>query len=131
MSGLLPSGAFAGIIFDQSIDLTVNSFASDFDLPNRAADDFELQAGASTITDIRWWGTYAFDDSPTVPDKFTIRIFVDENGSPAINPVFETFVGDVGRGDTGVIHPVSMCMPSQLISRRSICWPTPRIGCQL
>jgi hypothetical protein len=102
MVSLLPSGAVAGVIFDQTIDLTAGAAASDFDFPSQQADDFQLQSGASTITDIHWWGLYAFNDTPTAPDDFTIRFYDDDGGSPAIDPLHEFAVGDVGRVDTGV-----------------------------
>lgn len=98
---LLPSGAIAGVIYDQSIDLTDNARVSDFDFPFQAADDFQLQAGANTITDIHWWGLYGFSNTATEPDDFTIRFFSDAGGSPALNPLFEFAIGDVGRVDTG------------------------------
>ncbi|WP_227010292.1 PEP-CTERM sorting domain-containing protein [Pelagibius marinus] len=98
---LLPSGAFAGVIYDQSIDLTVNAVASDFDHPNQATDDFQLQAGANTITDVHWWGAYAFTNTAPETDDFTIRFYSDAGGSPALDPLFEFSVGDVGRVDTG------------------------------
>ena len=73
IASLLPSGASAGLIFDQSIDLTFQARGSEGFTLN--ADDLALQAGASTITDIHWWGVYASSNTATEPDNFTIRIF--------------------------------------------------------
>lgn len=102
MASLLPSGAFAGVIFDQTIDLTGGAASSDFENSNQRADDFQLQAGASTITDVHWWGAYHRANTATEPDDFTIRFYTDAGGIPAIEPLFQFAVGDVGRVDTGV-----------------------------
>ena len=47
-AALLPSTAYAGVIFDQSIDLTSSAAPSDFNYPFQVADDFQLSAGAAT-----------------------------------------------------------------------------------
>jgi hypothetical protein len=73
VAAFLPTGAFAATIFDQSIDLTVNAIASDFDFAFQSADDFQLQPGANTISDVHWWGVYALANTPTQPDNFTIH----------------------------------------------------------
>ena len=99
--GLMPSRAFAGIIFDQSVDLTYRAYFSDPGSPQQIADDFQLQSGASTITDFHWWGVYAFSNTPTAPDNFLIRIFADISGAPDVVPIFEFVVGNVSRADTG------------------------------
>lgn len=102
MASLLPSGAFAGVIFDQTIDLTVNAGGSDFDFPFQVADDFQLQADANTITDVHWWGIYCCSFIATEADDFTIRFYDDDGGSPALDPLAEFAAGDVGRVDTGM-----------------------------
>ncbi len=91
----------ADLIFDQTINLAVSGRASDFDLPQQSADDFQLDLGSSTITDVHWWGAYFAGNTPTEPDDFTIRFFADAGG-PVIIPLAEFAVGDVGRVDTGV-----------------------------
>ena len=101
----LPSPVLADVIFDQPIDLTVDAFFSDFEGGTgsfQQADDFQLQAGANTITDVHWWGAYSGSNTPTEPDDFTIRIFADIAGLPTVTPLFEFTVGDVERFDTGV-----------------------------
>lgn len=104
IASFLPSGAFATVIFDQTVDLTVVSGSiSDFNSGNEGqqrAEDFRLNAGASTITDVNWWGVYATDTPGT--DNFTIRIFADVSGAPEIDPLNEFAVGAVNRVDTGV-----------------------------
>ncbi|MGD1878700.1 MAG: PEP-CTERM sorting domain-containing protein [Kiloniellaceae bacterium] len=106
---LLPvSHARAGIIFEQTVDLTVDGYASDFsyrgsDPPGlQVADDFRLQPGASTVTGVQWWGAYDTRQALSLPDAFTIRLFGDVAGRPAAAPLYEFFVGDsVGRTDSG------------------------------
>jgi hypothetical protein len=78
---------------------------SDFDVPAQLVDDFQLQPGASTITDVHWWGEYANPNNPGTPgtDDFTIRIFGDVSGTPEIDPLNEFAVGAVNRVSIGVI----------------------------
>ncbi len=45
------------------------------------ADDFSLAAGANTITDIHWTGSY-FNGNTPVADHFTIQIIADAGGAP-------------------------------------------------
>ena len=82
--------ASADVIYDNGYD---NSFglatASDIDFPDELADDFVLQPGLTTVTDIHWWGVYLFDGSAPATDDFTIRIFADNAGAPDNNPLYE------------------------------------------
>lgn len=132
---LLPSVSQAAVIFDQPVDLTVIGFLSDFnavpstDAPAQDADDFQLQAGANTITDVHWWGVYSFNNSATTNDNFTIRIFADISGAPAINPLNEYVVGNVGRVDTGVIqqtlynvYSYSVTIPALTLAANTTYW---------
>ena len=93
--------AMAGIIFNNGAPDLSNGWASDFSFPSQQADDFSLAPGAETIRDVHWWGLYAFSNTPTAPDNFTIRIFADNGGVPAVNSLFNFNLGDVGRMDTG------------------------------
>jgi hypothetical protein len=104
---LLPSGAFAAVIVDQSIDLTndleLAASESDFDVPLQAADDFATSVPFSLSPRCMVvLGYHGPTNTPTASDDFTIRFYEDADGSPAISPVFEFPVGDVGRTDTGV-----------------------------
>lgn len=101
IASLLPSGASAAVIYDQSIiDLTVGTevsdptFQPDFGSPQEIADDFKLLSGANTITDVHWWGTSG--------DRFTIRIFGDIGGTPEEFPLNELGFLAFNRVDTGV-----------------------------
>ena len=42
IASLLPSGARADLIFDQTVELTGNAIPSDFDAPQQLADNFQL-----------------------------------------------------------------------------------------
>ena len=95
--------ATAATIYDNGAPDLVSGFFSDFDVPQQqqGADDFQLQSGSSTITDIHWFGVYAFTDTPET-DNFTIRIFENNGGVPMVNPLHELFVGNtVNRTATG------------------------------
>lgn len=103
-------GRQAGCIFDQSIDLTVGAEVSDRcfkpltdprTCPTELADDFKLLSGASTITDIHWWGVYGNTNTPG-NDPFSIRIFGVVGGRPGIEPLNELDYFSLNRVDTGV-----------------------------
>ena len=106
------AGGFAGtasaltnskVIYDNGGPDQDNAFASDFDFPEQAADEFVLLPGRSTVTDVHWWGAYGFADNlPDGDDDFTIRIFGDAGGAPTDNPIHEFAVGAVDRVDSGL-----------------------------
>jgi hypothetical protein len=108
IASLLPSGASADLIFDQSVDLTVGadtsdaSFSDEGRAPQQMADNFTLLSSASTITDVHWWGLYGVSNTPFA-DDFRIRIFGDIGGVPGIEPLNEfRFFPGLNRVDTGV-----------------------------
>jgi hypothetical protein len=68
----------------------------------QSADDFQL-AAASTITHLTWWGLYQGSNVPLEPDVFTVRIFSDNAGSPAIVPLAEWRLPHVRRAATGLL----------------------------
>ena len=80
--------ATADVIFDNG-HTGVSATASDFDFPHQVADDFQLQAGGTTITDIHWWGVYSSIYPDPLVDDFMIRIFADDAESPGQLPLFE------------------------------------------
>jgi len=101
----LVAQASAGVICDNGVPDLATAVFSDFDgsaifAPQQLADDFTL-ATARVIRDVHWWGVYAFDDTPTEPDDFTIRVFEMQGGLPLVNPLVSINVGDVGRAFTG------------------------------
>jgi len=90
----------AGIIYDNGAPDFVDGIASDADFPNLVVDDFILDPGSNVITDIHWWGIYAFGN--TLPDdNFTISIFEQVAGVPTVVALHEFNVGSVGRTNTG------------------------------
>lgn len=96
---VLPAGA--DVIYDNGGPDQVISFLSDFDGSQQMADNFVLLPGATLLTDVHWWGVYAFADTPTT-DNFTIRIFEDGGGIPTANPFYEVSGVGGNRADTGV-----------------------------
>ena len=101
--------AGAGVIYDNGAGTLTGSALSDTDpLPavQFQADNFVLQPGASTITDVHWTGDYAFSNTPGPTDNFTIQIFADSAGLPAVSPFAAFGVGNaVNRTDTGIDMP--------------------------
>jgi hypothetical protein len=53
-----------------------------------------LNLGGSTITDLHWWGVYAFGNSAPAADNFTIRLFSDAGGAPADVHFFNLNIGN-------------------------------------
>jgi hypothetical protein len=93
LRSLTPSGINGGPIPDGRI--------SDFAATDQVGDDFTLSV-MQTANQIQWWGFYAGGNTPTTPDAFTIRFFTITAGVPAVVPLFDYFVGDVGRVDSGL-----------------------------
>ncbi len=94
------STAHADIIYDNGAPIDNVSIYSDFAHPNFVADDFTLDIGSTTITDIHWWGVYAVQDQAQ-DDDFTISIYSQVAGAPDGTALFEYAVGAVNRTDTG------------------------------
>ena len=95
------TAATAAVIYSNGPTAT-NSFVSDPDFPTFVSDDFTLAAGANVITGVQWKGLYAFTNTPQPVDIFTIQIFADIGGAPAVNPLHSLPVGNPGRTDTGI-----------------------------
>jgi len=64
---------------------------SDRAFPQMLADSFTLQSGSTTVTQVHWWGGYGHSPLPNV-DQFVISIYGDQNGTPSIDPIFETSI---------------------------------------
>jgi hypothetical protein len=104
--------AQAAVIFDNGAPDLVNAFFSDTMAdhpfagnPFQVADDFSF-ASAHSLTDVHWFGAYAFENTPGL-DSFLIRIFPDDGGVPAADPIHEFAVGDGDRTDTGLIVAIA------------------------
>jgi hypothetical protein len=94
--------ASAGIIYDNGVADASTGQVSDVDAPYLSADDFVLQEGLNTITDIHWWGLYWIADTPQAADDFVVAFFEDDGGGLPGNLVQTFEIGDVGRADTGL-----------------------------
>src|SRR6187402_1404351 len=76
-----PQSAFASTIFSNGSPDLVNAFNSDFtNFSYQSADNFILGAQTPTITDVHWWGVYAFAGTAPATDNFTIRVYADNAG---------------------------------------------------
>jgi hypothetical protein len=87
--------AYPAVIYDNGAEPN-SAIVSDSNLPQYAADNFQLAPGASTITDVHWTGMYGIKvpdsvgrySSGTAPgeDDFTIEIYEGSNGTPNTSP---------------------------------------------
>lgn len=86
----LCAGAFADVIFDNGgpdastggTDSTVFvSLNPDF----TAFDNFTLEEGNTTLTDVHWWGNYYTYFSDQLNDTFQVYIYADLNGAPDLD----------------------------------------------
>jgi hypothetical protein len=93
--------ANAAVIFSNG-GIGNNGFISDTDFPQFSADDFSLTPGANAITGVQWTGLYFPGNTPTQPDNFTLQIYADVGGSPAVSPLVSVVLGNPGRTDTGL-----------------------------
>ena len=112
--------ASAAIIFDAGPPSTAidSMFLSDVDASATGSGTvqqiggfFDLAAGASTITDIHWWGIYGANNlgqQALHDDDFTIRIFSSTGFAVDTPAIYQNNVGnDVNRTDTGLDVPVT------------------------
>lgn len=95
--------AEADVIFDNGDTVSVWGLASD-GLFFLAADNFVLQEGTNTITDIHWWGFYTNAETEKAPyfDNFTVYIFADNGGAPNAAPLY-TLLDPVQSSDNGTL----------------------------
>lgn len=93
LTATLSLPASGDIIFDNGVPDGIVEWLSDRDGNSfvdyaEQADDFVFGEGVDTIVDFHWWGVYATGNSPGA-EAFTIRIFEDDGGTPAVSPFFE------------------------------------------
>ena len=62
--------------FDNGVPDLQTGVVSDFDAGQEAADNFVLQPGMATITDVHWSGVYDRTETAPTTDNFTIRFFI-------------------------------------------------------
>lgn len=97
-------GANAAVIYDNGVAAVGVAASSDFDTGTFQADNFVLQPGATTITDVHWRGVYGTNGGADTPgtDAFIIRFYADAGGGvPVLSPFASFSVGSaVNRTDT-------------------------------
>jgi hypothetical protein len=93
--------AVASTIFFNGTPDNVNAFGSDIASGFASADDFILGAGANTITDLHWFGAYAFANTAPAADDFTIRLYQNTGGAPDVAPIIAVNIGNATRVATG------------------------------
>src|SRR6516165_630172 len=87
----------ADLVFSQPVIDGGVALASDFGRAQQEADNFVLAQSAS-VQSIHWWGSYANGDLPT--DNFTLRLFADAAGNPALPPFVDLALTSVTRTAT-------------------------------
>lgn len=106
----MPNPVLAGgIIFDNLENLPGGEISSAIrsdlsippgnNLPTIAADDFQLNSGENTLTNINWWGLY--DLYPITSDNFQIRIYEDSAGKPNSQGEIINVIGTLSKANTG------------------------------
>lgn len=78
----------------------VNALVSNLNPDGLLFDNFQLNQGISTVTDLHWWGT----DAPA--NGFTVEIFNDSSGEPGNTSFPATFNGSVSKTQVGSIGGV-------------------------
>jgi hypothetical protein len=91
----------AAVIYDNNVtpDRGMTSDPSSI-IIKAAADDFVLNAGANTVTDVHWTGIYLPADTPGT-DAFTVTFYADSSGLPGNSLAVFNVGSAVNRTDTG------------------------------
>jgi hypothetical protein len=97
---LLTSRLRADILFSQPVMNGGVALASDFGRFQQEADSFTLSQ-LSSVQTIHWWGAYANNDIRI--DVFTLRMFSDTAGSPAITPFIDASAVNLVRTPTNLL----------------------------
>lgn len=99
----------SSVIYDNGAPNVMSQNVSDYSIHesySQVGDDFILSPGATTITGVNWWGSYANDEFPD--DNFTIRLFnFVSPGIPATSPFYQVNVGAASRINTGMSGPTA------------------------
>jgi len=103
--------AVADVVFDNGEPDLVEGFWSDFDysdvdegvITTQLADDFVLDPGASTITHVRWWGGYAWENTPPSLDGFYVILFFSPDSGKTMVPVHVFNASAAVRTPTGEV----------------------------
>ena len=104
------SQALATPIYDNGPPDLLNGLFSDTvnGVGFQMADDFRFDTVGYEVTNIHWFGGYAFGNSPASPDDFTVRIYGDAAGVPDASDFIEVFSGVAMRTDTGDDDPFDL-----------------------
>jgi hypothetical protein len=101
--------ATADVIYSQGPLDGGSAIVSDFQFfGEQELDDFVLDPGGATITDVHWWGAYGDDPDPTSSDEFTIRFFEESetaSGVPLGTYLYEYITSSVDRTATAMTTP--------------------------
>lgn len=103
----VPLDAEAVTVYDNGGMTLLNApLTSDFDPAHvmgakQGADNFVLSSKA-TVDGLTFTGAYGFDNTAPAVDDFTVRIYHDAGGAPALNPFFEQSVGNITRSPTAL-----------------------------
>jgi hypothetical protein len=90
----------ADLLFSQPVVSGGVALASDFARFQQEADNFVLAQAASVDT-IQWWGAYANNDVRM--DSFTLRLFSDMAGNPAVTPMIDVSAVNLVRTLTNLV----------------------------
>jgi hypothetical protein len=82
----VPGTGAAAVLFNQPPNGD-EAIVSSIDSGVQNADNFSFSSPV-TLNAIRWWGSY-FSDPDAGSDAFTVRLFADDNGAPAANPLMD------------------------------------------
>lgn len=92
--------AFADIIYDNGVNASSGDCSGAFTCRYALSDDFMLSAGATTISDVHWVGSYSSLIDVTA-DDFVIGFYNSVAGTPS-DTAFATYnIGSVSRTDLG------------------------------
>jgi hypothetical protein len=102
LASVAPRRADANTVFSQAPPLNnANGYVSDFGEPKQRADNFSLGA-ATTVTSIRWWGSYFGNASPALTN-FSLRFFADAAGTPVTAPFYSQAITGATRTATALV----------------------------
>jgi hypothetical protein len=127
---LYATAAHGAVIYDNGgSPPNFGGYQSDPDASFFIADDFQLQPGASTITDVHWSGFYFPNDTVPVADNFTIAFYADVAGLPAATAFNTVAVGNsVTRVNAGpspsgpVLYEYSAVIPALALAPLTPFW---------
>jgi hypothetical protein len=97
---LMARSVQADVLFSQPVTSGGVALASDFARFQQEADNFALSQSALLET-VHWWGAYANNDVRA--DSFTLRLFGDSAGNPALTPLVEVAALNLTRTPTNLL----------------------------